>query len=826
MQTPRSQVRIADDRTSISAEALKRSLLNHLFYLRGKLPETATSHDYYVALVQTVRDRLLSSWMATNQVYAGQQVKRVGYFSSTLFSSATLDVYLTNLGIADAVGQAIEEFGLDLQSLLQQEATLSGSEELGQLATYHLDSLTTLALPAIGYGIRYKWDSSESRPRSSSLSIAMPTTSRYHTTNPWEISRPEQAVTVQFGGTTAAHVDEQGRFCVRWTPSKVVWGIPYDTPVSGYRTHTVNTLRLWSATGVEFWNKAASQDGSLTETNRQSLENSIKIPFLNLAAVPTQQTQLQQQFFLTSCSLQDILRAHCLEAGQPIASLPQAFVLQLNEIHQTIGIVELMRLLLDEHHLDWDKAWQITQNTFVYTHAASSQDASTHWSIKLFSQLLPRHLEIVYEINQRFLADVRAQYPEDEARIERVSLIDASEERRIRIAHLAFVGSHLVNGTSIFQTQLLKQESLRDFYEIFPDKFKRQADRGISHRLITSSNPQLSDLINHKIGDRWTRSFQEMRQLESWMDSSDFCQVWRSIKQLNKQTFAVSIAQQNNTSINTDSLFDVHNRSISQPKRQLLSLFYIITLYNRIKRDPTLEITPRTFIFSEKTEPACELSLSILHLIQAVAATVNSDLEVRQRLNVVCYHPMAVSTPTLYAAADLAEQLEAADTEFVDLDNWKFALNGALTIGTLTAANLRFCEQVGEENCFWFGLTAEEVMALKNSGYDPLHFYHNHRELQGVIDRIATGYFSPLEPNPFKGLIDTIIDRDQYLLLADYPFYVNCQDVLGQIYSDSNRWTRLSILNTARMSEFSCDRIIQEYGQKIWHIDPVAVEIR
>jgi len=841
MQTPRSQVRIVDDRTSISAEALKRSLLNHLFYLRGKLPETATPHDYYVALVQTVRDRLLSSWMATNQTYAQPQVKRVGYFSSTLFTSTPLRVYLANLGITEQAQQAIEESDLDLESLFQQEAVYPGTEEPGELATYHLDSLTTLALPAIGYGIRYEWDSTDPRLHSSDRSttqaklqakLSIQAKSRHQTRNSWEISRPEHAVTVQFGGTTESYIDEQGRFRMRWLPTRVIWGIPYDTPISGYKTNTVNTLRLWSATWAESLNEPTAANGNHRESKSEAfpLESLIKIPFLHLDSVPTQQTQLQQQFFLLSCSLQDILRIHLVETNQPIETLPNTFTLQLNEIHQAIGIVELMRLLLDEHHFSWEQAWQITQTIFVYTHCPASLEASTYWSIKLFSQLLPRHLEIIYEINQRFLAEMRTKYPEQDDRISRLSLIKEGEERQIRIAHLAFIGSRLVNGADLLQTNLLKQESLRDLYEIFPEKFKHQLDRGLSHRFLTLSNPKLSDLITRNIGKSWTHCFQEISQLEALMQNPEFCQEWRSVKRLNKQSLANTLLKQQHNSIDispidTNSLFDIHHKPISQQNRQLLSIFYLITLYNRIKANPAIDLAPRTFIFSKKPELSCEFSTLIIQLIHDVATIVNRDPDTQGRLQVVCFDPLDVSPPLLYAAADLAEQLETADTEFVGLDPLKFALNGAAIIGTLTAANSRFCDQIGETNCFWFGLTAEEVHALRSSGYDPLHYYYNHRELQGAIDRIATGYFSTHDPNPCKRLIDTILDRDEYFLLADYPFYVSRQDWLEQSYKDVDRWTRLSILYTARMGQFSCDRIIQDYSHELWQISSIPIQV-
>ncbi|WAL60482.1 glycogen/starch/alpha-glucan phosphorylase [Thermocoleostomius sinensis] len=795
MQTQQNQSRIEDDRTSVSVEALKRSLMNHLFYLRGKLPETATSHDYYIALIYTVRDRLLSGWMATTQTYTQPHIKRLVYLSSGLLTRTALETYLINLDIQEQICQAIDELGLSLEDLLKHDVILDQGKELeasSYLLTHYFDALTSLAFPAIGYGIRYEV---ETEPMIE-CQMDRQGTRLYCSGNPWEISRPEQLVEVKVGGHTESRIDEQGRFCVQWVPERVIRGLPYDTPISGYRTNTVNTVRLWAALGTESVDLGARSE-------RLTLD------------------RLQQHYFLMACSLQDMLRMHCIERKQPIETLPNAFTVQLDGAAQAIAIVELMRLLLDEYRLDWDTAWRITQNTFTYSYDPSTLEEIRDWNQLILQQQLPRHLELIYEINQRFLADIRQQFSVNDECIRRLSLID--DDDTVRLPHLAVLGSYATTGAITIRTHQAFHEGLAELQALFPDRFKDQDDRSICHRSLLALNPQLSQLITRNLGKRWIRQCQALHQLEALMDSTDFCQAWRSIKQAHKHAVADWVQQATQVSINPQALLDVQIQPIGESQRQLLSVFYIITLYNRLKLNPTLDITPRTFVFNSTRQSSNIMATLTAQLIESVAQVINHDRDLRDQLKVVCLKSPLAVMKTLYVATDLIEQIAIATTDEIDLSHLSLGLNGALTIGTLNATSLLLQRQVGEGNFFLFGLTADEVVALQSSGYDPWHFYQNHRELQRVIDRIAMGDFTDPQSNSFKPLIDAILEQDHDLLLADYPFYVDCQDQIAAIYADEDWWTRLSILNAARIGQTSCDRIIQANSQALWNIEPVAI---
>lgn len=818
MQTQEIELRVEDDRTGLSPAALKQALIKHLFYLRGKTPNNATQYDYFVALIYLVRDRLLHRWTTTTKTQNQHHVKQVGYFTSTFLAVPKLSHTLINLGIDCQIRQVADEMGFDLGTLLQQQDEVEpSSTELAQLTTCHLDSLTTLQIPTIAYGIRYEFDLC--RETCTGKPTVVKDKWQRFDGSPWEISRPEWAVNVYFGGTTSPYTDERGRFRVRWMPSRVVRGMPYDTPISGYKTNTVNTLRLWSATKVD--SPDQNQVCSEGEPNPQddiTLELLIKALPNDHEPLHDPQPLLQQHYFFMSCSLQDAIRIHCNLRGQPLETLHEGFALQLNENYHAIAIPELMRLLMDEHGLDWDTAWHISQQIFTYTHHTPPTEELEQCSVQLFSQLLPRHLEIIYEINQRFLANVRSAYPEDEVRIQRMSLIDETADRFIRMSHLAFVGSRSVSSIAGLHTKLLKQESLRDFYAFFPEKFRSRSNRIAPDRFVITSNPQLSHLFTHHFGDRWAKNLMDLEQLEPLANTVAFRDEWRLLKQSIKRSFADSIYEQYNLQIDPDSLFDVHTKPIREYQRQHLSLLYIVTLYNRIKANPNLEITPRTFIFCGDPPPSCYITRLILQLIHAVANVVNTDADVCDRMKVLVLHKDDVPLSCIYAAADLVEQISVANEETFGIDSMKFALNGALTIGTLSSVNTDICNQIGEENCFLFGLGLDEVNALKASGYHPWNFYHNHRELQHAIDRIASGYFAHGNSELFKPLIDSILGQDDYLLLADYPFYVDCQDRLGQVYSDRDWWTWISILNVARIGHFSSDRVMQDYCRDIWNV--------
>ncbi|WP_416674160.1 glycogen/starch/alpha-glucan phosphorylase [Egbenema bharatensis] len=640
MQTQGLEFRLEDDRAGLSFDALKQSLVSHLFYLRGKFPQNAELHDYYIALVHTVRDRLLQRWAASP---AAHSTKHVAYFSSKFLTAPQLAASLINLGITEPMQQVAESLGFDLPLLLQQHELMIGSQELGQLATCHLDSLATLGIPSIAYGIRYEFD--RYREYCPSEPVGIVNQWLRHDGSPWEISHPEWSASVKFSGSTESYLDEQGQFRVRWHPATIVHGIPYDAPISGYRSSTVNTLRLWSASRIE---TVAAEPPCIRQAQNTSypivtLEHLITVLSLEVPSLSNRLTQtpssdqllshpsypqrppleaqclyLQQQYFFISCSLQDAIRMHLEQYGS-VRSLPDRLALQLNEVHHAIAIPELMRLLMDDHGLDWDTAWGITQNTFTHTHQAVLSEELERFPVKLFASLLPRHLDIIYEINQRFLSDVRSRHPNDDGRVQRMSLIDESDERFIRLSHLAYVGSRMVSSIAGLHTKLLKQESLRDFFSFFPERFKGRSNRVIPDRFMAIHNPELAQLITSKIGDRWLSHLDELKALELLAQEPQFCGQWQSLKRSLKQSFARKIFEQQNIQINPDSLFDVHTRRISERHRQHLSLLYIITLYNRLKANPDLDLQPRTVIFSDSSPSACYMTQLIVKLTRAVA---------------------------------------------------------------------------------------------------------------------------------------------------------------------------------------------------------------
>ncbi len=685
--------------------------------------------------------------------------------------------------------------------------------------------LATLEIPAIGYGIRYEFGIFDQEIQDGwQVEIA---DKWLRLGNPWEIPRPEAAVEVKFGGYSEAYTDEQGRYRVRWHPHQVVKGVPYDTPIPGYKVNTANTLRLWKAEAPESFNFQTFNIGDYYGAVNEKVfsENITKVLYPNDEQIQGKQLRLEQQYFFVSCSLQDIIRLH-LEAGRSLENLHDKFALQLNDTHPSIGIAELMRLLVDEHKMDWEQAWHITENAFAYTNHTLLPEALERWSLNLFGSLLPRHLEIIYEINRRFLDEVSAKYPGDTARLARLSLIEEGGGKSVRMAHLACVGSHAINGVAALHTQLLKQDVLHDFYELWSDKFNNKTNGVTPRRWMVLSNPRLTSLITRKIGDNWIQHLEELKHLEAFVDDPEFRREWRQIKQDIKRDLATYIQQQNGIVVNPESLFDIQVKRLHEYKRQHLNLLYIITLYNQIKHNPDIDITPRTFIFGGKSAPSYYMAKLIIKLINSVAEVVNHDPDMRERIKVVFLADYNVRLgQRVYPAADLSEQISTAGKEASGTGNMKFALNGALTIGTLDGANVEIREEAGAENFFLFGLTAAEVHALKARGYNPWDYYHSNPRLKEAIDLIAAGHFSHGDPDLFRPLVDSLLNRDDYLLLADYQSYIDCQEQVSQAYRDQENWTRMSILNTARMGKFSSDRAIREYCQDIWHASPVKVEL-
>ncbi len=805
-------------------EHLKRELFTNLWCIQGKDERFATPHDYYMALAYSVRNELLKQRIHTAKTYSQQKAKVVYYLSAEFLMGRHLGNGLINLGLYETMRHALADCGLDIDELLEREAEPGlGNGGLGRLAACFMDSLTTLNIPAVGYGIRYEFGIF-TQAINQGYQVEIP--DKWLTFgNPWEVARPDYRVAVPFGGYTQVYKDDDNDYRVRWVPEQVVMGVPHDVPVPGYGTENVNILRLWKAEASESFDLTAFNAGDYfgAVADKMVSENITKVLYPNDDTYQGKELRLQQQYFFVACSLQDIIRLH-LRDHDSLDSLAEFAAIQLNDTHPAIGVAELMRLLLDEYHYDWEQAWQITQKAFGYTNHTLMPEALEKWSVELFGNLLPRHLELIYEINHRFLDQVKLRYPNDEERLSRLSLIAEAPEKQVRMANLACVGSHAVNGVAALHTELLKQEVLHDFYDLWPDKFKSITNGITPRRWLLQCNPRLSQLISETIGDSWITHLEDLKQLEAYLDNESFRQAWRSIKQTNKWNLARHIKDTMGLDINPDSMFDVQIKRIHEYKRQLMNILHVITLYNRILQNPNDHVVPRTVIFGGKAAPGYATAKLVIKLITAVADVVNNDPIVAGRLKVVFLPNYNVSeAQRLFPASDLSEQISTAGMEASGTGNMKFALNGALTVGTLDGANVEIREAVGADNFFLFGLTTEQVAACKAVGHNPWFYYDTNPELKRVMDMIASGLFSPNEPDLFLPLLDGLLVEDSYMVMADFAAYVQSQEHVSRTYEDQDRWTRMSILNAARIGRFSADRTISEYARQIWQVQPVPV---
>jgi starch phosphorylase len=824
--TQNPTVQIEDDRTGSSVETLKRAILDNLFYVVGRAAEHAGPTDYYRALAYTVRDRILARFMHTIHSYKESAIRAVSYLSAEFLMGPQLAGNLLNLGLDVPIRQAIGELGLDLDTLIDQEAEPGlGNGGLGRLAACYLDSLATLGIPSIGYGIRYEYGIFDQKIQDG---WQVEYTDHWlRDGNPWELRRTRLAVEVGFHGRSEQWTDDEGRFRVRWIPQTLVKGIPYDTPIAGYRSGLANILRLWRSEAREsfYFDRFNSGDYGGAVAEKVFAENITKVLYPNDEDFHGKELRLQQQYFFTSCSLQDMIRRH-LRRGQKLENFHELWAIQLNDTHPSIGVAELMRLLLDDHGMAWDEAWSITSQTFSFTNHTLLPEALERWPLPLFASLLPRHLEIIYEINARFLAEVRRCFPNDEARVARMSLIDESGEKFIRMAHLACVASHKINGVAEIHTQLLKTELLRDFDELWPDKIINITNGVTPRRWLVVSNPEQSELMTSKIGDTWIDHLQDLKQLEAYANDAAFASDWLKVQHALKVRLARLILKETGVTVDPHSMFDAQVKRIHEYKRQHLNVLHIITLYQRLKNNPNFEITPRTFIFGGKAAPGYHMAKLIIKLINSVAEVINHDPEVRDRLKVVFLPGYDVILgQVVYPAADLSEQISTAGKEASGTGNMKFAMNGALTIGTLDGANVEIREAVGHDNFFLFGLTVDQVRATWAAGYNPRHLYETIPTLRSVIDALYSGQFSRGDRELFRPLLDSLLYQDSYLLFADYESYVRCQDQVAEAYRHQEAWARMSILNAARMGPFSSDRAIEDYCNKIWNIQRVSVPL-
>ncbi|WOD41927.1 glycogen/starch/alpha-glucan phosphorylase [Nodosilinea sp. E11] len=810
--------------TEAQVSQIQHALVNNLYWVQGKDEQFANAHDYYMALAHSVRNQLLQKRIRTAKTYSQVKAKTVYYMSAEFLMGRQLGNGLINLGLYDTMRHALSDCGLDLDELLEREAEPGlGNGGLGRLAACFMDSLTTLNLPAIGYGIRYEFGIFTQLIRQGHQVEAPDKWLSYG--NPWEIARPDYRVEIKFGGHTEVYKDGDDDYQVRWVPSQTVIGIPHDVPVPGYGTENVNLLRLWKAEAGEAFDLDAFNAGDYfgAVANKMISENITKVLYPNDETRQGKELRLQQQYFFVACSLQDIIRLH-LRDHASLNDLAEFAAIQLNDTHPAIGVAELMRLLIDEYHFEWEAAWVITQRTFGYTNHTLMPEALEKWSVDLFGKLLPRHLEIIYEINHRFLDQVKLRYPNDPDRLERLSLIEEGSERRVRMANLACVGSHAINGVAALHTELLKQEVLQDFYALWPDKFSNKTNGITPRRWLLQCNPRLAQLISETIGDSWITNLDHLRQLEAHIDNDGFRHAWQAIKQENKWNLARYIQDILGVEINPESMFDVQIKRIHEYKRQLMSVLHVVTLYNRMLQNPGDHVVPRTVIFGGKAAPGYAMAKLVVKLINAVADVVNNDPIVAGRLKVVFLPNYNVSSAQrIFPASDLSEQISTAGMEASGTGNMKFALNGALTIGTLDGANVEIREEVGADNFFLFGLTAEQVAACKAVGHNPWFYYDTNPELKRVLDVIASGLFSPENPDLFLPILDSLLVDDPYMVMADYAAYVQCQEHVSRTYEDRDRWVRMAILNTARIGKFSADRTIADYAREIWKVKAVPV---
>ena len=806
--------------TRQSSSEIQKVILQHLHHTQVKPIHLATPNDWYMATAHAVRDQMVNEWLSAfyELISSKEKLKVVSYLSSEFLLGPHLENNLVNLNLKGPVRKALSALGQDLAVILQQEVEPGlGNGGLGRLAACYLESMATLRIPAIGYGIRYEFGIFEQEIRNGWQIEKADNWLRCG--NPWEVSRPDLAYEVKFGGKTEFVRDPKGRLSVRWMPDKVVKGIAYDTAIAGYRSGGISVLRLWKSEAVASFDFQVFNAGDYY----QAVDDKVLSETITKVLYPNDQPEigkllrLAQQYFFVSCSLQDMIWFH-LVWGRDIRSFPETFAIQINDTHPAVGIAELMRLLVDEHRMEWDEAWEITRKCFAYTNHTLLSEALEKWPLPLFSSLLPRLLEIIFEINRRFLDEARARFPEDGGRIARMSLIDESGDKYVRMANLACVGCHAVNGVAALHTELLKKTVLHDFHQLFPEKFHNVTNGVTPRRWVALSNPELTKLISSKLGDGWLSNLEtELASLQSFALDKTFQRNWRKVKQANKESLAKVIRERTGTEVDPTSLFDVQVKRIHEYKRQHLNVLHIITLYNRIKRDPHADVLPRTFIFGGKAAPGYTMAKLIIKLINSVADVINTDPDVAGRLKVAFFPDFNVTNGQLiYPAADLSEQISMAGKEASGTGNMKFALNGALTIGTLDGANIEIREEVGEENFFLFGLDAAEADALKSRGYDPRSWYEGNPQLREAIDQIAAGTFSQGDGDLFRPLVDNLLDRDEYLLLADYQSYIDCQDRVSEAFRNEKKWTEMSILNVARMGKFSSDRAIREYCEKIW----------
>lgn len=808
-----------------SVEDFKVAVRNHLVRTLAHNPAAATQTDWWIAVSLAVRDQILERSSETMTAHSEQNVRRVYYLSLEYLMGRLLENNLVSTGLMEVAREALRELDEDLDGLLKEGPDMGlGNGGLGRLAACFMDSLSTLDYPAVGYGIHYEFGLFQQEIVNGQQMEKPDAWRRFG--NPWEIVRPEYAVKVHLYGKVEARFDDLGESCPMWADTRSIVGVPWDIPVAGYGCTTVNFLRLWESRASRDFDLEVFNAGGYVEAVQEKAESESvsKVLYPNDETEAGKELRLVQQYFFVACSLSDIIRRH-RRSNDSWGSFPEKVAIQLNDTHPAVAIAELMRLLLDDELLSWDEAWGICQKTFSYTNHTLLPEALERWSVPLFEKVLPRHLQIIFEINERFLKnEVENKWPGDSGKKRDLSVIEEGRPRMIRMAHLAILGSHKVNGVAAMHTDLLKSQLFPDFSEMYPSRFINMTNGVTPRRWLKVCNPDLAALIDQTIGGDWPKDLDRLRELEKSLDDKKFCKEFAVIKRRNKERLAELIQDKCGIEVSPDAIFDVQIKRLHEYKRQHLNLLYILTLYRRLLHEPDLDVVPRVFIFGAKAAPGYVLAKEIIHAINAVADKVNNDERIQGKIKVAFIPNYGVTiAEKIIPAADLSEQISTAGKEASGTGNMKLALNGALTIGTLDGANVEILEEVGEDNIFIFGLKEEEVDALWKDGYSSYDYYWDNEELRAVIDWLSSDYFTG-NSQDFAGIRHSLLDGgDPYLVLADYAAYVKAQGEVDAAYRDQDAWVKKAILNTARMGKFSSDRTIKQYAEGIWNLAPVHV---
>ncbi|MBQ4358666.1 MAG: glycogen/starch/alpha-glucan phosphorylase [Proteobacteria bacterium] len=809
------------ERTGMSDNTLVMAVVDHLRYTFAKNKKTASADDIYLAMSLAIRDRLIHRWMKTMKRYYENDAKRVYYLSAEYLLGRSMRNNLMNMGLYDTAKRLLAEHDLDLSEIEAHEPDPGlGNGGLGRLAACFLDSLATLGYPAVGYGIRYEFGIfRQSFKDGWQVESRDPWLERM---NPWEIARPDRAATVNFGGHVEKRLDENGNLQCDWIDTTKVRGVPYDMPIAGYGTETVNSLRLWSAQATNDFNLGIFNAGDF----RKAVEDKVISETISKVLYPAdnnpegRELRLKQQYFFVCCSIYDIVRRY-KKTHKDFKQFADKVAIQLNDTHPAIAIAELMRVFIDIEKMKWEDAWSITERVFGYTNHTLLPEALERWPLPMFEKLLPRHLEIIYEINRRFLLRVHIAYPGDYEMQRRVSIIDETGEKFVRMANLAVIGSHSINGVAAIHSELVKTDLFPDFVKLFPERFNNKTNGVTPRRWMLSANPELSELITEKIGPEWVTDCEQLKKLEAFVNDDAFLDRIIAIKQDNKRHFAKTYLP---FEVSENMLFDVQVKRIHEYKRQLLNVLHVIHTYRELKMHPSVDRVPRLVLFGGKAAPGYAAAKLHIKLINDIARIINDDPTIKNKLRVfMCPNYCVSMAEVIIPAADLSEQISTAGKEASGTGNMKFALNGALTIGTLDGANVEIRELVGAENFFLFGLTETEVKTLKQEGYDPEAYINESEDLKAVLDMLDSGFFCPDDRSRYKGIVQWLRTSDPYMLCADFDSYIARQKEAEQVYLDKRRWARMAVYNIANMGFFSSDRTIHQYAEDIWDIKAIKV---